>query len=169
MAKKWYVVYSHAQKESLAASEIYAQGFDVYHPVYKKIVRHARRVIEKKVSLFPRYLFVSLDIREDMWKCINSTRGVVKLIMLNHETPKAVQDTIIDQLKISEDDDGLVSLAALNLFLPGQVVRVVDGPFSGQYATYKGFSDKQRVEILLEFLGKNVSLEVSSHSLEKVM
>ena len=169
MDKEWSVVYSHAQKELAAASEVSAQGFEVYLPVYKKVIRHARKAVERKVPLFPRYFFVNLDADKDMWRCINSTRGVVKLIMLNFERPTIVQHAVIDELKSFEDDEGMVSLAALDLFLPGQVVRILDGPFSGQRAVYKGISDMQRVEILLNFLNQDVRLQISVQSLEKAV
>ena len=44
-------------------------------------MRHARKILNVRAPLFPGYLFVSLDLTRDRWRSINSTYGVLGLIM----------------------------------------------------------------------------------------
>lgn len=164
--KHWYVVYCQAQKELFAQDQLKNQGFDAYLPLYKKMVTHARQVCERHAPLFPRYLFVSFDVDGQQWRSVNSTRGVVGLVNFNHERPIAVPDAIIQQLRATEVDD-LVSLAALELFRPGEPVRILEGAFRGHVAVYQKMSDKQRVEVLIHFLNQDVQLQLPVCAVEK--
>lgn len=164
---QWYAVYCHAQKELFARDQLLNQDYEVYLPLYKKLTRHARQMREVRAPLFPRYLFVSFDVESAQWRSVNSTRGVIGLVKFNHEKPRAIPNTIIEGLKRSQDEEEMVSLAAIELFKPGQQVRIIDGAFTGQVATYQKMNDKQRVEILLNFLNKNVRMEMPACAIEK--
>ena len=58
----WYVVYAQAQKELVAHQNLIKQGFAAYLPRYRKNCRHARRTYTVMAPLFPRYLFVHMDL-----------------------------------------------------------------------------------------------------------
>jgi transcriptional antiterminator RfaH len=165
--RNWYAVYCHAQKERLAKEQLLNQGFDVYLPLYKKVTRHARQIREVSAPLFPRYLFVGFDAQKEQWRSVNSTRGVACLVMQSGEKPRSVPDKVIYQLQESEDEVGLVSLAALELFQPGQSVRILEGVFAGHVAIYQKMTDKERAEILLHFLNQDVRMQVPAHAIEK--
>ena len=71
-----YVVATKAGRERLAARQLQNQAFDVFLPLRNKSVRHARRIITRKVPLFPGYLFVRMDIDAVRWRAVNGTIGV---------------------------------------------------------------------------------------------
>src|SRR5665647_2699889 len=79
-SRHWYVAQTHVHAESKATLHLGRQGFDVYLPRYLKQRRHARRVDTVAVPLFPRYLFVSVDMETQRWHAIRSTIGITKLI-----------------------------------------------------------------------------------------
>jgi len=78
--KTWYVVYTHANAEAKARSHLLRQGFATMLPTYRCWRSHARKreVVER--PLFPRYLFVALDVLEQRWRPILSTVGVCELV-----------------------------------------------------------------------------------------
>ena len=59
---RWYVVQTQANAEHKAVAHLGRQGFTTYLPRYLKRRRHARRVDIVPRPLFPRYLFVSIDV-----------------------------------------------------------------------------------------------------------
>jgi transcriptional antiterminator RfaH len=77
----WYVAHTHVHAEAKAAINLARQGYSVFLPRYCKRRRHARR-IEMIVSapLFPRYLFVLIDLASQRWRAIESTFGVHHLV-----------------------------------------------------------------------------------------
>ena len=96
--ERWYVVQSQPNAELKAAAHLNRQGFATYLPRYVKRRRHARRVEHVPVPLFPRYLFVGIDMTTQRWRSIVSTVGVSRLIC-SGEAPQAVPDQIVASLR----------------------------------------------------------------------
>lgn len=67
---RWYVVQTHINGEAKAANNLTRQGFGVYFPRYLKRRSHARRVDVVARPLFPRYLFVAIDLATQRWRSI---------------------------------------------------------------------------------------------------
>src|ERR1044071_3749272 len=78
--ERWYAVYSQPHRETRAQQQLTAQGFTVFLPLYRKTVRHARKLTTVSAPFFPRYLFVALDLSLDQWRSVNGTFGVTSLI-----------------------------------------------------------------------------------------
>ena len=76
----WYVVHTHARGEQIACENLERQGFTTIMPRYRKRRRHARKTDWVKAPLFPRYLFVAIDMAKARWRAIASTVGVSHLI-----------------------------------------------------------------------------------------
>lgn len=163
--KQWFAAHTQPQKEVLARQNLLAQNFDVYLPQYKRIRRHARKVEAILSPLFPRYIFVGLDIDVDLWRSVNGTRGISYLLMAN-DKPAPVPLKIVEDLKFREDEQGLVPLDSLALFMKGDPVRIVDGAFSGYTAVFEKMVEKQRVELFLSFLGRETKVALPAHAVE---
>jgi transcriptional antiterminator RfaH len=158
--KQWYVVHTHTLGETKALFHLKRQGFDAYLPLYKKTRRHARKVDVVARPLFPRYLFVSLNIATDRWWSVQSTVGVSHLVC-HGEHPTAVPGGMIDALRRREDADGYCAISELDAFKKGQVVEISDGPFSDFMGIFDAVSDTDRVYILLNLMGREVRVRVS--------
>ena len=149
---RWYVVQTHAHAESKAAAHLGRQGFEVYLPRYLKKRRHARRVETVAAPLFPRYLFVAVDMATQQWRSICSTVGVARLLC-NGDGPAPVVDGVIENLR-NQEEGGFVRLR--QRFELGAQVNVLDGVFAGYLGLFDGMSDTQRVAVLLDLLGRKV-------------
>ena len=154
-SSRWYVAQTHIHAEAKASQHLCCQGFDVYLPRYLKSRRHARRVDRVAAPLFPRYLFVSIDLTTQRWYAINSTIGISKLIR-HGNVPVAVPDAIIEGLKRREDAEGHIQLEPQSRFVPGDKVRVSHGAFCDCLGLYETVSGKERSAILLDLLGRKV-------------
>ncbi len=78
--QRWYVVQSQPSAEAKAVFHLNRQGFETYLPRYLKRRRHARRVETIAAPLFPRYLFVAIDLNAQRWRSVFSTVGVSRLV-----------------------------------------------------------------------------------------
>ena len=87
-AARWYVVQTQPHAESKAARHLCRQGFQIYLPRYLKRRRHARRTETVPAPLFPRYMFVAVDIAVQRWRSIQSTIGVSRLAPDRKPFPK---------------------------------------------------------------------------------
>jgi len=161
--QRWYVVQTQPNAEKKAAAHLERQGFVTYLPRYLKKRRHARRTETISAPLFPRYMFVSVDVEAQRWRSIFSTVGVSRLVCTG-ETPLAVADDVIATLKQREDTSGFIKLEPRAL-RRGEKVRVLDGVFTDCFGLYEGMPDRDRVAILLDLLGRKVRVLVDAESI----
>jgi transcriptional antiterminator RfaH len=151
----WYVVQTQPHAEAKACAHLNRQGFEIYLPRYLKRRRHARRIETIAVPLFPRYMFVAIDLAVQRWRAVQSTVGVSRLVC-NGDAPAPVAPDVITSLKDREDERGFVRLERRVQFAPGDKVRVSEGVFAACLGLFEGITDKERVAILLDLLGRKV-------------
>src|SRR5882672_11741619 len=154
----WTVAITKPNNENRAEINLVRQGFISYLPKYLSKVG---KEIKVKI-LFPRYIFVRI---EDQWHRINNTFGISRVLLNNESKPAVVSDKIIDNLKLKEDNKGLISLPEPPKFKQGESVRVANGSFSGYRALFDGMRPNERARVLIEMLGQQVSIELDERDL----
>ena len=162
----WCVAHTHPLKEGVAKQHLLEQGYAVYLPQFKKTRRHARKVEEVLKPLFPRYLFIGIDIENTQWRRLNSTRGISYLLMNNDITPARISTQLINQLKAQEVSNEIVSVASLIHFTKKDKVRILEGAFKDQVAVFEAFDDKARVQLLLNFMGREMKVTLPTDAVE---
>jgi transcriptional antiterminator RfaH len=151
----WYVVQTQLNGEAKATQNLLRQGYDIYLPRFLKRRRHARKVDFVAQPLFPRYVFVAIDMTTQRWRSIQSTFGVSRLVC-NGDNPALVPEGVVPALRAREDDKGFVKMDARPAFAPGDKVRVLAGAFMDSAGLFTGLADHDRVSILLDMLGRKV-------------
>lgn len=160
---RWYVVQTQPHSEPKAVWHLGRQGFATYLPRYEKRRRHARRIETVAAPLFPRYLFVAIDMTVQRWRSIHSTIGVSRLVC-NGEDPAPLADGVVDGLRRRENERGFVGLDGRPRFAIGEQVRIVDGVFASCLGLFDGISDNERVAVLLDMLGRKVRVVIDDLS-----
>ena len=158
---RWYVVQTQVNGEAKAAQNLIRQGYEIYLPRYLKRRRHARKVDFTAKPLFPRYVFVAIDMATQRWRSIQSTFGVARLVA-NGDAPAMVPVGVVNALRAREDDKGFIRMDARPTFAPGDEVRVLAGAFMDNAGLFNGLADHDRVSILLELLGRKVRVLLDS-------
>jgi transcriptional antiterminator RfaH len=160
---RWYVVHTQPQSEVRADANLRRQGFTTYLPRYLRQRRHARKTEVVARPLFPRYLFVSLDMARDRWRAIHSTFGVSHLVLAG-EDPAPLPEGIVDEIRARESGDGHVMLGLPAGVGVGSQVRLVDGIFAEAKGVIERIADDRRVAVLLQLLGRQVRVFVPAAS-----
>jgi transcription elongation factor/antiterminator RfaH len=161
--ERWFLAYTAPHREAIAETHLGRQGFRSFLPRYLKTVRHARKLREVNAPLFPRYIFVALNLERDRWRSVNSTTGVTNLFMID-DRPVPARQGIVETLIQSADTAG-----RLKFFDPlelGQKVRLVAGPFAQALGILSRLDDAGRVEVLLEIMGGGVRVRLARSSVE---
>ena len=151
--KNWYVAYTQPSGEDKAMFNLHRQGFEAYLPKVSATRRHARRVEKVRRPLFPRYLFIRMDLSAERWRAVHSTIGVTHLIC-NGDTPMPMPPQVIDEIRARETGDGVVNLFDEKRFRCGDAVRVTDGPLLDHTGLFECIDGRERVIILLNILGR---------------
>ena len=162
--KHWYTIYTKSRQEMTAAENLRRQAFEVYLPNIKQGHRLRGQWQEKIEPLFPRYLFIRLNLGEENIAPIRFTHGVTKLVSFSGQ-PATVPDRIIDALTQASDPDTGLLCPEKDLFEAGATVTIMDGPLHGLEAIFKVHDGEQRSIILLELLGKAQLIKIDSSHL----
>jgi transcriptional antiterminator RfaH len=125
-------------------------------------VRHARSARVVLAPLFPAYFFVTLDTSRDKWRSINGTRGVSRIVA-NRERPVPVPLGVVEAIRDRLNIDGTINWSSS--LEVGQFVRIADGPFTDLVGTLEHLGPDGRVRVLLELLGRPVSVSLHQESL----
>ena len=80
-----------------------------------------------RAPLFPRYIFLILDLGRDRWLSVQSTVGVSSLFTCD-DRPVPVPEGIVETL-IENTDEANLTLFTSGL-TTGQSVRILSGPFA---------------------------------------
>src|SRR5262252_6233262 len=107
--ERWFLAHTLPKGEWKAELHLGAQGFRTFQPQIRKTIRHARQLKTVRAPLFPRYLFVVLDLERDRWLSVRSTVGVSSLFGSRDGRPVPVPIGIVESL-IERSDDSLTRL-----------------------------------------------------------
>ncbi|MGE3147534.1 MAG: transcription termination/antitermination protein NusG [Pseudorhodoplanes sp.] len=165
--QRWYVVQTQPQCEQRAEINLRRQGFTIYLPRYLRSRRHARRTEVVARPLFPRYLFVGLDMARDRWRTIQSTFGVSQMVLAG-DSPVAVPDEVIAEIRARENEDGYVKLGLPPGVGPGSAIRLIEGIFADSRGVIDRIADDRRVAVLLKLLGREVRVFVPAANIGTV-
>lgn len=152
--KSWYLLRTKPRQETIAAEHLERQHFQVCLPLYRCSRRKKGSWTEVREPMFPGYLFVHLDLERQNCAPIRSTRGVSDFVRFGAE-PKPVPNAIVETLLRS--DTGAAD-SVEPLFKPGDPVAIVSGGFAGLKAIFQAEKGSDRVILLLDLLGRCVSI-----------
>ena len=146
--ERWFLAHTLPKSEWKAELHLGAQGFRSYLPQIRKTIRHARQLRTVRAPLFPRYLFVTLDLERDRWLSVRSTVGVSSLFTQDSRpvpVPVGIVESLIEQC------DGSLTRLDTDL-VKGQHVRILSGPFADLVGTLERLDGAGRVQVLLEMM-----------------
>jgi transcriptional antiterminator RfaH len=154
----WFALRSHPKHEHIAAAHL-RQDADV--EVFLPRIRFRRATRRGGVwfteALFPNYLFARFNWTRDLRRVLHG-RGVSGVIHFGDRWPTIPDETIAELRAQWQTEEVYVIPDAL---AAGDAVKIVSGPFHGLLAVVqRPLAARQRVAILLEFLGRQTCVEV---------
>ena len=146
--KNWYLIQTKPKQEEVASSNLANQNFEIYYP--------KTQINNKVIALFPRYLFIQLDDKNQNWSPIRSTKGVANFVRFGVKFAKVPND-IIEVIKQQEGDtaDKLIDLSK---FHQGDSVQIQEGVLKGQQAIFSHYDGQMRAIVLLKILHQDQRL-----------
>jgi len=151
--ERWFVVRTQPHREAQAERQLANQHYRIFLPRFLKNRRHARKFETVLAPLFPRYMFIILDLGRDRWRNVNGTYGVDRLLMRSGG-PEPVPIGLVEQLTGAADANDAVRFR-IGL-KQGQTIRVTAGPFAELMGKLESLDDQGRARVLLEIMGGTV-------------
>jgi transcription antitermination factor NusG len=151
----WYIIVTNIRGERRAAVGLARKGVASYMPVSVKKDLRSRKREPRVLALLPRYLFVGFESDAGFWK-LRSVDGVESLVRFDG-VPVRVPDRVIAafvERELAGEFDETRERAPVAAFEAGQAVEVASGPLSGLVAAVARCEPGQRVQVLLDLLGR---------------
>lgn len=176
MALRWYVVHAysnfeHKVRQSLM-ERIKMHGLE---DKFGEILVPTEEVVEMREGskrrserkFFPGYVLVQMEMDEDTWHLVKEVPKVLGFIGGSSDRPAPITDREADII-LQRVQEGVDKPRPKVLFEPGEVVRVIDGPFND----FNGVVDqvnyeKSRLRVAVQILGRSTPVELDFGQVEK--
>jgi transcriptional antiterminator RfaH len=158
----WYAIHTKPRQEREAEAQLSRQDYRTYLPLLRASRRVRGKWLERIEPLFPRYLFIRVDLETENTAPIRSTRGVAGLVKFGLEV-KPVPDLIVDGLMQTEE--GGCHTPDVPVFNQGDTVTILDGGLAGLKAIYQAETAQERVHLLLDLMGRTNPITLSRHQI----
>jgi transcriptional antiterminator RfaH len=161
--KQWYVVYTKPRQEQLARENLERQGFETFLPWCQRDRRRRTGWVMATEPLFPRYLFLRVDLARDNTASVRSTTGAVGFVVFGGR-PRHVPDLFVGQLAALAAPDSRVVPIGPERFRRGDPVEVKTGPFAGLEGIFLEDKGADRVMLLFRILGRENAVAVARNN-----
>ena len=172
MTLQWYAIQTTAGHENKVRSLIERRINSDPRPEEERQIRQAlvptQQVVEikngKKVTVerktFPGYVLVEMELNQDTMHIINSLQGVIKFVGEGW-TPQALRQDEVNRLLGVVDETEADEPKAEIPFMIGQVVEIMEGPFSEFSGTVEEvLTDKGKVRVSVSLFGRPTTVEL---------
>ncbi len=172
MEAKWYAIQTTAGHENKVRSLVQRKIDSDSRPEEEKLIRQAlvpiQDVVEikngKKVTverkIFPGYVIVEMIMTQETLHVINSIQGVIKFVGRGWE-PQPLRPEEVNRL-LGVEDEAVAEEAKEEIpFMAGQVVEIMEGPFSDFSGTVEDvIADKGKVRVSVSLFGRPTTVEL---------
>jgi transcriptional antiterminator NusG len=177
MAKRWYVVhaYSGYEKKVQKSLQEYVEreGLqedfgDVLVPCEEVVeIRDGKkRTSERK--FFPGYVLVQMEMTEASWHLVKSVPQVMGFIGGTSDRPAPISQKEVDRI-LERVENSVDKPRPKVMYEPGEMVRVVDGPFNDFEAVLERVDyDKNKLEVTVLIFGRSTPVELEFTQVEKI-
>ncbi len=160
-APAWFCVRAQPKHEHIAAARLRESGLEVFLPRLRFKKASVRGPVWVTEALFPNYLFARFNLRDSL-RLVRSAAGVSQVVHFGEITP-AVPDDVVNELRARLGTDELHVIP--ENFAPDDRVQISGGVMHGLSAVVtQVMPAKERVKVLLEFLGQQTVVEVDARA-----
>lgn len=176
MAKRWYVVHAYSgfeqQVRRLLKERIERSGLqeffgDVLVPTEEVVEMRDGQRRKSDRKFFPGYVLVNMEMNDDSWHLVKSVPKVMGFIGGSSDKPAPITDSEADAI-LQRVQEGTERPRPKVLFEPGEVVRVIDGPFNDFNGVVEEVDyDKSRLKVAVLIFGRSTPVELEFGQVEK--
>ena len=176
MAKRWYVVHAYSGFEKHVKRSLEERiKLNSMEELFGEILVPTEEVVEmrggqKRKSerkFFPGYVLVQMEMNDATWHLVKDCPKVMGFIGGTADKPAPISDREAEAI-LQRVEDGVEKPKPKTLFEPGEVVRVVDGPFADFNGVVEEVNyEKSRLHVAVLIFGRSTPVELEFGQVEK--
>lgn len=176
MAKRWYVVHAYsgyekkvaaALKERIELNGMQDHFGDVLVPTEEVVEMRGGQKRKSERKFFPGYVLVQMELNDDTWHLVKETPRVMGFIGGKADKPAPITEKEADAI-LQRVDDSVDKPKPKTMFEPGEMVRVIDGPFNDFNGVVEEVNyEKSRLHVAVLIFGRSTPVELDFGQVEK--
>jgi transcriptional antiterminator NusG len=176
MGKRWYVVHAYSGfekqvkrslEERIKRAEMEDMFGEVLVPTEEVVEMKGGQKRRSDRKFFPGYVLVEMEMTDETWHLVKDVPKVLGFIGGTADRPAPITQREADAI-LSRVKEGVDKPRPKVLFEPGEMVRVVDGPFNDFNGVVETVDyDKSRLRVAVLIFGRSTPVELEFHQVEK--
>ena len=176
MAKRWYVVHAYSGfekqvmrtlRERVALHEMEDRFGEILVPTEEVIEMREGKKRKSERKFYPGYVLVQMEMDDATWHLVKNTPRVLGFIGGTKDKPAPITEKEAEAI-LRRVESGADKPKPKTLFEPGEVVRVVEGPFADFNGVVEEVDyDKSRVKVAVLIFGRSTPVELEFGQVEK--
>lgn len=176
MAKRWYVVHAYsgyekrvqaALQERIDLNDMQEFFGDILVPTEEVVEVRDGKKRKSERKFYPGYVLVHMEMNDATWHLVKQTPRVMGFIGGTADKPAPITEREANAI-LQRVQEGADKPAHKTIYEPGEVVRVVDGPFADFNGVVEGVDyDKSRLQIAVTIFGRSTPVELEFTQVEK--
>ena len=173
---RWYVVHAYSGfekavmrslNERIALSDVKDHFGEVLVPTEEVVEMRAGKKRRSERKFFPGYVLVHMNLNDDTWHLVKDTPRVMGFIGGKAEAPAPLSKKDADAI-LARVRDGSKKETPKTVFEPGELVRVINGPFNDFNGVVEEVNyEKSRMKVAVTIFGRSTPVELDFSEVEK--
>ncbi|MAQ64937.1 MAG: transcription termination/antitermination factor NusG [Actinobacteria bacterium] len=171
----WYIVQTLSNYEKRVETRVQqiideekykGKLFRVLVPTQQTVELKNNKRLEKVTKIFPGYVFIQMDIEDELAYELRQIPGIAKFIGIGNKPTPVVEAEILKVLRKVGDTSKEIDVD----FEVGEVIKVVDGPFRGYTGTISEINSlKGNIKSKISIFGRETPVELDFEQVEKTV
>ncbi|MCK4870475.1 MAG: transcription termination/antitermination protein NusG [Gammaproteobacteria bacterium] len=174
--KRWYIVHAYSGKEVHVMNGIKEhikmlgledQFGEILVPTEEVVEMRGGKKRKSERKFFPGYVLVQMEMNDATWHLVRQVPGVLGFIGGTSDRPAPISDKEVDNI-FARVQEGVDKPKPKVLFEPGEVVRVIDGPFADFDGVVEDVNyEKSRLRVSVLIFGRSTPVELEFGQVQK--
>jgi transcriptional antiterminator NusG len=176
MTMRWYVVHTYSGFEKSVARSLQDHIRNAgMQDKFGEVLVPTEEVVEMKSGqkrtserkFFPGYVLVKMEMDENTWHLVKSVPKVSGFLGGSGMKPSPITDKEAQAI-LQQVQEGVEKPRPKFSFMPGEQVRVTDGPFADFNATVEDVNyEKNKLKVSVSIFGRMTPVELDFSQVEK--
>ena len=174
--KRWYVVQAfsgyekHVKKaiqEHVERAKMEAFFGEILVPTEEVVEMKGGQKRTSERKFFPGYVLVNMEMTDESWHLVKGVPRVAGFIGGTENRPMPIKDREAQEI-IQQISDSVDKPKMKFTFAPGEIVRIVDGPFQDFNGTVEDANfEKAKLRVSVTIFGRSTPVELDFTQVEK--
>jgi len=176
MSKEWFVIHAYsgyenkvreALLERIERFEMEENFGEIMVPAEEVIELRGGKERKTQRKFFPGYVLVNMELSDKTWHLVKDTPRVMGFIGGTREKPTPISEKEANGI-MQQLESGAEVIKPKITFEPGEMVRVIDGPFNDFSGVVEEVNyEKSKVRVAVLIFGRSTPVELKFIQIQK--